>query len=307
MSQPQPCFECGCPLAGKSKGFALGSGDPKKAKMALLLETPASNEIAFLTKELHDGLAEMARRDARFPELADTRFTRVGAPVVGPTGNELFQWALKPLGLHRADLFIENVLHCWPPQTKQGNHYPVGNERKKAEGCCSQIWNRLDEFGPTAAVVNFHPAAIIREVTPLPIQIRAFERAKTLMLQGHRVVVCCGGKAADVWFGYASNVTRWAGHFQLESDFTRAKRAERWAENRRLTVTKTVKVKKLTAKTALMELLLHARNHDADLCGPADPTVVDFSFTMLRERYVEMLALCAPKPKKAKVEEGVAA
>lgn len=623
MSQPQACFDCGCPLAGKSKGFALGSGDPKSAKMAILLETPASNEISYIVNDLVDGAAEVSRRKLTYPDL-DSKFVTLGAPVVGPSGNELFGWALKPLGLQRSDLFIENVLHCvgrrtavwmgdglwksidkiitgdrvksfvngeivdravlgitrspnrerwmsvdvdgghrrnqhgnggvyvtpdhewitpdgriateqlqigqkiylpqcgsdallhgtllgdghvttqgmfllthtnkgwleakaenlgrpvrhrlstggyrkvpgdtyslgctiprewrnrfysekqklwvppnvaalaifygddgclhaekhptialhkftrddrenvaawfrhkfgsvrldeegniflhveasvpffeaiapylhpsmeyklppfqrgkyngwmskrepligkvlsvqrvsyepkknfyqhaemclvveearnfftrvglvsncWPPKGKTGSNYPTGVERKKSEGCCLQTWNRLDEFAPTAAVVTFHPAALLRDVTPLPVQIRAFERAKWLMSQGHRVVVCCGGKAAAAWFDYAENVSRWSGHFQVESDYTRARRSERWTANRRLSVTKVAKVRKLTVKTALLALLGRAMFATDDATADAK-----FDFTMDRIAFDEMLALCAARTKKVK-------
>jgi len=293
-------------LAGKSKGFALGSGDPKKAKMAILLETPASLEVSYLAKELWDGPDEISRRMARFPELGDGRFVRIGAPVVGPSGFELFGWALKGLGLQRSDLFIENVLHCWPPKGKTDSHYPTGVERKKAEGCCLTMWNRLDEFAPTAAVVNFHPAALLREITPLPLQIRAFERAKKLMEAGERVVVCCGGKAAEAWFGYASNVTKWCGHQQLESDFTRSRRAARWAKGRSLMVEKVRKPRKMTAKMALHFLLSQGKPFGVVRTGVVvepgatfnfSETGVRIDFSLDQKTFDGWMALCAPKPK----------
>lgn len=259
----------------------------------LLLENPGNQEVGYIVRELFDGPAEIQRRRERFPEIADSRFVTLGAPIVGPSGNETFQWALKQLNIQRSDLFIDNCLRCLPPKGKTDSHYPTGAERKLSEGVCTKLWSRIDEFAPTAAIINFHPAAILRDVTPLPVQIRAFEKAKWLMSKGYRVIVCCGGKAADLFFGYGSNVTRFAGHWQVESDFTWARRRERWARNLEVKMVKMKKVKKLTAKTALARLLSKYRPCGSGSYGN------DLEALMLSEsEYNEMLALCTPKPKK---------
>jgi hypothetical protein len=265
--------------------------------MMLLLETPARNEIAYRVQDLWDGAAELARRSTRFPDLEE-RYVKLGVPVVGPSGNELFGWALKPLGLQRSDLFIENVLHCFPPKGKTDSHYPTGPAKKLAEATCQKLWSRIEEFAPTAAVVNFHPAAILRDVTPLPVQIRAFERAKMLMNRGERVIVCCGGHAADFFFGYASNVTRWCGHWQQEDEWTWARRRERWTKGLEVKVgreKKVKKVKKLTVKAALLLLL-------DEFKIPMETDKFTYGGPPLSRELLEtMRALCALKPKKVKL------
>lgn len=259
----------------------------------LLLENPGNQEVGYLVRELFDGPDEIQRRRERFPEITDSRFVTLGAPIVGPSGNEICNWALKQLNIQRSDLFIDNCLRCLPPKGKTDSHYPTGAERKLSEGVCTKLWSRIDEFSPDAAVINFHPAAILRDVTPLPVQIRAFEKAKWLMSKGHRVIVCCGGKAADLFFGYGSNVTRFAGHWQVESDFTWARRRERWARNLEVKMVKVKKVKKLTARTALVRLLSLFQQ------GEATNIYYPLQAAMLTDvEYNEMLALCTPKPKK---------
>ena len=159
--------------------------------------------------------------------------------VVEPTG-------FRQVGLQRRDLFICNVLKCLPPKSgkdEDGAPYPTGPERKKAEACCVQ-WSRLHLFNPTIAVVSLHPAGIIREVSPLPLQCKSIERAVCYMRQGERVLVLCGGKAAKWWLGYAENVQKWVGSYHWETDRLRALRAERLQDGLTIDLTKKPRKKK---------------------------------------------------------------
>lgn len=237
-SQPQSCYDAGCPQAGKAKGFALPSGNID-AKIALLLETPAVEEINYVLKEdtsrsgypwdVPDVRTELEYRHALYPTLASDYIGR-GAPVVGRSGMELFSWALRAAGITRRDVYLTNVLQCYPGKNDKGEvAYPTKDARKLAESCCARLWWRLEEFRPEFSIINFHPAAIVRSVIPLRLQIAAFVRAKKIANDGHKVVVCCGSKAAEAWFGYGSNVSRWVGHTQQETDFTRMLRARRLA------------------------------------------------------------------------------
>lgn len=242
MNRPQACFDIGCPLAAQGQGFALPSGDIHTSRLAFLLETPATEEINYDLSQTNrrsvpspwdipDVPAELERRSLLYPHLVGA-YLRRGVPVVGRSGMELFSWALRASGIGRRDVYIANVLQCYPGKGKDGTvAYPTGKDRKHAESCCASLWWRLDSiFKPDIAVINFHPAAIIRDVTPLSLQIAAFTRAIRFVQDGYKVLVCCGGKAAKAWFGYGDNVTRWVGHYQRETNLTRQMRAERFAQ-----------------------------------------------------------------------------
>ena len=114
------------------------------------------------------------------------------------TRHTLFSWGLKNSGLHESDVCI---LQC---------------------GIDS-----LDTLDADFSVINFHPDDIVKSAVALPLQIAAFKIAKELADAGHRVIVCCGGKAAKAFLGYGENVTRWCGHVQRETDLTRRLRRER--------------------------------------------------------------------------------
>jgi hypothetical protein len=45
--KPDYCFTSGCPLADKGRGFVLGTGDPVKARVGMILEAPGREEIEF--------------------------------------------------------------------------------------------------------------------------------------------------------------------------------------------------------------------------------------------------------------------
>ena len=231
--KPAYCHESGCPLAERGTGFCLGSGDPKTAKLALLLEAPGSEEVLFrLTPEKgrrfyetqEECDAELATRRRDYPEL-ESRFIKTGVPVVGRSGFELVQWAFPAAGLRRADLFIDNGLRCLPP--KQGDsHYPNGPERKLAEAKCRHF-DRFHLFKPDASVISLHPAGIVREPVGLWLQVKNLEKARDFVKQSLRVLVLAGGKAAKWWLGYGENVTRWQGTYEWNDAGAQARRAER--------------------------------------------------------------------------------
>ena len=227
VNVPSDCAARGCPLAPTAKGFALPSGNLETSKIALLLETPATEEIVYDISKLPDAADERLRRDVLYGSLDSSYLVR-GAPVVGRSGFELFSWALRNVGLDRSQVYLANVLQCYPGKAPDGTvAYPKGDARHAAESCCASLWWRLDKFNPDFSVINFHPAAIVRSAVALPLQIRSFKIAKELADEGHKVVVCCGGKAAKAWLGYGENVTRWCGHVQRETDLTRRLRRER--------------------------------------------------------------------------------
>lgn len=210
-----------CPLATKGSGFVLGTGDPYTAKMMIILEAPGKDEIGFFILPVADRkffatpqecATEIERRKKSFPDVPE-KFLRRGAPIVGMSGAELDMWVLPAVGIQRKDLFIDNTLRCLPPKEKQG-YYPKGDERKMAEQCCRH-WDRLHQFRPDAMVITLHPAGILREVTPLPLQVKDFEKARDFMRGGKRVAVLLGGKAAKAFLRYGESVTKFRGDYRL--------------------------------------------------------------------------------------------
>jgi hypothetical protein len=220
MNKPKHCYESGCPLAELGKGFVLGVGDPTKAKLTIILEAPGRDEISFPIQINNDRSflnssesvkSELARRKKAYPSVED-KYLRLGAPIVGPTGNLLESWVLKPLGIKRSEIFVDNTLRCLPPKSKQGKYYPTGADKHKAEQCCRH-YDRLSEFKPTAGVLSLHPAGILREVTPLPLLIKDVEKAQDFISSGERVMLFLGGAAAKAFARFGDNITRWRGSY----------------------------------------------------------------------------------------------
>jgi len=209
LPQPANCRELGCPLAGVSNGFCLDYGDPTTAKHIFWLEAPGKDEISyhFDTKNPLDA-TELKRRQEAYPDL-EPSLLRVGQPLVGKAGVLFNMWLLRAVGIKREEVFIGNTLRCLPP--KHGDsHYPTGETRKKAEACCRYYdrWPKAD-----LAVINLHPAALLREPTPLPIVVRTLEKARDFALQGYRVISLFGGKAAKVCLKYGESTQRYVGHY----------------------------------------------------------------------------------------------
>jgi len=259
--------------------------------VALCLEAPGSQELHWEADP-----DEVERRRVRFPEMEE-KFLKYGMPVVGKAGGILFGWGLNAVQLHRKDLFIDNVLRCLPPKIKE-SQYPTGDTRKAAEAHCRQ-YDRWGEFKPTVALVNIHPAAIARECSPLPLMIRTFEKSKDFSLQGERPIVLCGGKAAHQWLGYGSTVQTWLGHYQMETEGTRAARERRREIGMATRVgPKEKKPKKLTAKSALALLLASATPFQRAI-GDSDMEVrYEIHTDVSEETFGEMQRLVLPKENK---------
>ena len=289
LNQPPSCYAAKCPLAGKAQGFVLGTGDPDRAKFSIVLESPWRQEVVWRL----DDPVEIARRKRAYPDIPVEFLTR-GAPVVGPSGAELFGWALAALGVGREQVFVDNTIRCAFSLAKPD--YPTGEVRKRAEACCRQ-YDRLGRVD--IALVNLHPAAINREPTPLPMQVMAFRKATDCAAQGKRALVLCGGKAADAWFGASRNPMRWLGHYEWNDPASQARREERRAKGLAIVVgEKKKKVKKLTAKTALALLLGKGVAEDVDLGSDGVQTHYRFNFGLLKGEYEEMLALTTTKARK---------
>jgi uracil-DNA glycosylase len=252
--KPEACYASGCPLAvtcrhcerpleehteekcadGKKfeslgRGFVLGTGDPAKAKFAFVLEAPGREELSFKLQAVPgrsffsdpvEVQRELATRRRDYPDVPIEFLTR-GAPVVGQSGAALFGWILPKAGIKRDEtVYLDNTLRCFPPKNAQKQHYPTGEVKKGAERCCRQ-WDRLEKYRPDTVVFGLHPAGILREITPLPLAVRDAERVRDFTAAGHRVLALLGGKAAQAFARYGSNISKWRGHyFKLAADWT---------------------------------------------------------------------------------------
>ena len=218
----------GCPLDKVGKGFVLGAGDPERAKYAIILEAPGRDEVSFQltpnpnrsflqTKEECEKEYQIRKRD--YP-WAEARWLRTGVPVVGQTGLALQFWIWPKVGIRRSDCYIDNTIRCLPPKSKSGGAYPTGDTKKAAEFFCRQ-YDRIDKFRPDTVVFSLHPAGILREITPLPLAVKDFEKVRDFTVAGRRVLTLLGGKATAAFARYGSNVTRWRGHYaQLAKDWS---------------------------------------------------------------------------------------
>lgn len=224
MNKPDSCKNC--PLYSKGKGFVLGNGDPARARVAVMLEAPGQTELSWKVddaelntrcRDYHDVLVPMVNK-------------RMGSAAVGKSGMEMDMWVLKGLGVDRRDVFVDNVLRCLPEKGKGDSQYPIGEERKAAEAHC-RVYDRWAIFKPTLGLISLHPAAILRDPVPLPLQISDFKKALDFAHQGERPVILAGGKAAELFLGRGGiNMLRLRGSYERNTPQLAAVRDRRRAE-----------------------------------------------------------------------------
>lgn len=210
--QPPSCS--GCPLYGVSKGFVLGCGDPTRAKYALIMEAPGREETQFELRGNKWGLdvqAELEVRRRDYPDMLDDHL-RLGMPAIGQNGLALENWVWPKVGIMRSEVFIDNTIRCMAPKNKQGWHYPIGDTKRAAELHCRQ-YDRISQFRPDTVIFSLHPSSYLREITPLPLTIRDWEKVRDFGAQGRRVVMMLGSKASGAFMRYGANITRWRGHY----------------------------------------------------------------------------------------------
>lgn len=196
MLKPPQCASC--PVAGRSFGFCLDSGDPERARIAFVLEAPGDFEIKFRVDD-----EEYARRVRLYPELSNGSL-RTGAPLVGKAGAAWEHWLLRAAGINRAECYITNTIRCLDVKQKDGSRYPTGKDRVGAEAACRQ-YDRMRVFAPDVAVVTLHPASLLRDLTPMDLVVKDLRKAAHFAADGHRPVVCMGGKAAKMMLGLSDD------------------------------------------------------------------------------------------------------
>jgi uracil-DNA glycosylase len=243
--KPQSCYDSGCLLAntcrhckkllethandlcedGKefeslSRGFVLGSGNPKLARYAFVLEAPGREEVSFrlapvtgraFFDDVRSVTDELRIRERDYP-LLESSFRVRGAPVVGASGAQLQYQAWPKAGINRNEVFLDNTIRCLPPKSKNGAAYPTGKIKSSAEACCRQ-YDKFDQFRPDTFVTSLHPAGILRDITPLPLQVKDMEKVRDFTAQGRRVLALLGGKAVQAFLRFGGNVTKWRGDY----------------------------------------------------------------------------------------------
>lgn len=291
LGQPQQCYDALCPLAGKGRGFVLPSG-PVTAPIAILLDTPDPNDLVVLASD-----EEITRRRKLYPEL-DEQYLRKGVGGGGKS-SEIWQWAGAAAGINQAQVYVSHTLRCLPPFDGK-SAYPTGAIRKKSEACCQQ-YSRWADFKPTVSVHSLRPDSVLIEPTPLPLQITSLRKARDFASAGERVVVIAGGKSAQQWLGFGSNEARFVGSYEIETEAVALRREIRREEGMKVSVIKkpkVAKIKKLTVRQALLNLLNNLTYKDA---GNAidEPTYVLHS-EISRAEYDEMLSLTKTVSRKTK-------
>jgi uracil-DNA glycosylase len=222
-TQPSSCSECS--MFGVARGFVLGAGTPEKARYMCILEAPGKDELSFalnpnpkraFLQTIEECEHELAIRKRDYPELSNGHL-RYGVPAVGATGLALIYWLWQKVGIRRDEVFLDNTIRCLSPKSKAGAAYPTGVNKKSAELHCRQ-YDRIHLFKPDCVILTIHPASLLREVTPLPLCIKDWEKARDFAAQGRRVLVLVGGKSAQAFLRYGQNSTRWRGHFSALSE-----------------------------------------------------------------------------------------
>ncbi len=231
----------------------LDVGDPTAARIAIMLETPANEEVnysvlppsaAYGTRQVlgtvKDAQLELARRTAAYPAIPSILRAR-GVPVVGRTG-ALLNRLLRAAGINRDEIFIMNSLRCFAPKSKKGDNYPTGAEKSIAQHACRQ-YDRLgvDGFVADIIVISIHPAALFKDgaSSAEPLILADLEKVASFARDGHRVLLLMGGHAVDTFLGYFTNVSKSRGHYtwcgeswyasRIEKLRVRAERARRAA------------------------------------------------------------------------------
>lgn len=133
--------------------------------------------------------------------------------MVGQNGAALFGWILPKAGIKRNEqTYLDHTLRCQAPKNSQGANYPTGDIKKGAERAC-RMWDRLDKYKPDTIVFGLHPAGILREITPLPLGVKDAEKVRDFTAAGRHVLALLGGKAAQAFARYGSNISKWRGHY----------------------------------------------------------------------------------------------
>lgn len=126
-----------------------------------------------------------------------------GYPFAGRAGSLMNHWIFDETGIDRSKVVIDNVVRCDAVEPDK----PIN---KDAVDFCVQ-YDRHREFQPELDILTLHPAALLRDIVPLPLVQADFGKARELS-RDFRVRLLLGKSAIQKWYRFASNPTRWRGH-----------------------------------------------------------------------------------------------
>lgn len=201
--KPVQC--AGCPLEHIGVGFVPGTFK----QQPLIIIAPETHQAASnIAANLSDArLAFCGEAPAHDEYLA-------GRPFAGKAGGVLKSWVFDNAGVSFDDVMIDNVIRCVQP----GNELPDKPVLTAARKHCS-VYDRWAEFAPEIDVVTFHPAALLRDIVPLPLVVHDVGRARELS-EKSRVRVLLGKTAVQKFYGYISNLTRWRGNVERQPNIS---------------------------------------------------------------------------------------
>ena len=176
MKKPPQCASC--PFAAHSTGF-VPDQCPAKPRFAAMLKMPGKEEIVN------------------------------GVPMSGRAGRYWTHEFLEPLGVEHKDLYLGNVIRCYP----NAGEFPVGKERIQAVKVCRQ-WDRIAEYKPNVIGVTFNPTTLLRNPQQTKFLRRALTRAKELSDAGYRPLLLMGEEAVEVFAPWLKGtMKKWQGNF----------------------------------------------------------------------------------------------
>lgn len=189
MKKPPGCK--GCPLENSGIGFVPPTVAGK----------PASN-LSLVNIKL--GICGEA---PAIDELEQQR------PFVGRAGQVLRQWVFGNAGVDIDECLIDNTLRC----VQQNNEMPPVEILRKAQKHCAQydVWEKMNSGrGPEYDLLTYHPAALLRDIVPLPLVVHDVGRARRMVEEGKSVRILLGKTAYERFQPYAGSVGKWRGHYE---------------------------------------------------------------------------------------------
>lgn len=178
LSKPKPCGLCRVNYI--STGFVADTGDPAKAQLAIVADSPSRSD------------------------LLEEKFWG------GDTGRWYEKRHLTPHGLTRADVLFSSVIRCKPPLYD----WPDGAMGKIGAQCCRQYDTKLIEFNPSIAIVSFGLDDIAKTPALFRLVQATFEKALRFRDRGFRPAILMGAHAAELVYPWMSGIKRWVGHFE---------------------------------------------------------------------------------------------
>ena len=160
-------------------------------------------------------LGIQSKKMALVAEAAGEQEALKSIPLCGSTGIQLEERVLKPLGLSRADVIMDNLIRCRP----ENNEFPKGEKaRLMIESC--RTWNTIiDIYDPNVVIFAFHPTfALIYSPNQAYSTYNAVRKALMLKEHGYRPLVAMGERFMKAYFAeLPGSITDWDGkHFFIK-------------------------------------------------------------------------------------------